>query len=82
MLQAAERTAAHSLSHFHSTGIRRSHRVLQSHEAVAHPAASGSITADIREGFVVVAVRCTEGHLFNGLIDDEVLHVMHDGKCI
>lgn len=51
------------------------YRVLQSHKAVAHPAASGSIPADIREGLVIVAVRCTEGHFLNGLINDEILQV-------
>lgn len=50
-----------------------SHRVLQSHEAVAHPASGRTVPADVGEGFVVVTVRSAEGHLLDGLVHDEVL---------
>lgn len=50
-----------------------SHRVLQSHEAVAHPASGGPVPADVGEGFVIVPVGSAEGHLLYGLVHDEVL---------
>lgn len=36
------------------------HRVLEGQEAVAYPTAGGAIAADVGEGLVQVAVRCTE----------------------
>lgn len=50
-----------------------SHRVFQSHEAVAHPPSGRTVPADVGESFVIVTVRSTEGHLLYGLVHDEVL---------
>lgn len=49
------------------------HRVLQRHEAVAHPPSGRPVPADVGEGLVIVTVGGTEGHLLYGLVHDEVL---------
>lgn len=36
------------------------HRVFQSHEAVAHPSSCSPISADVGEGLVIVTVRSAE----------------------
>lgn len=50
-----------------------SHRVFESHEAVAHPPSGGAVSADVGEGLVIVTVRSAEGNLLNGLVHNEVL---------
>lgn len=54
-------------------GLGGTHRVLECQEAVANPAAGGSVTADVRESLVQVAVRSTKGDLFDGLVYQQVL---------
>ena len=54
-------------------GFGDTHGVLERQETVADPAAGGPITTDIGESLVQVAVRSTEGDLFDGLVYQQVL---------
>ena len=49
------------------------HRVLECQETVADPSAGGTVTADVGESLVQVAVRGTKGDLFDGLVYQQVL---------
>lgn len=51
----------------------RSHRVFESHEAVAHPPSGGPVPADVGEGLVIVTIRSAERNLLYGLVHYEVL---------
>ena len=54
-------------------GFGGTHRILERQETVADPATGGPITADVGESLVQVAVRSTEGDLFNGLVHQQIL---------
>lgn len=61
-------------------GSGDTHGVLECQETVADPAAGGPIPADVRESLVQVAVRSTEGDLFDGLIHQQVLGVAGEAE--
>ena len=49
------------------------HRLLESEEAVADPAARRAIATDVREALLVVPVRGAERHLLDRLVDNQIL---------
>lgn len=61
-------------------GSGDTHGVLECQETVADPAAGGPVTADVRESLVQVAVRSTEGDLFDGLVHQQVLGVVREAR--
>ena len=62
-------------------GFRGTHRILERQETVADPATGGPITADVGESLVQVAVRSTEGDLFNGLVHQQILGGRPGKEC-
>lgn len=46
---------------------------LQSEEAMAHPAPSCAVTADVSETFLMVSVGGTKGYFLNGLVNNKSL---------
>lgn len=62
-------------------GFGGTHRILERQETVADPATGGPITADVGESLVQVAVRSTEGDLFNGLIHQQILGGRPGKEC-
>lgn len=58
-------------------------RVLARQEAMAHPAPSGSVPADVAEAAFVVAIRSTEADLLDGLVYNEAFGlVVHHSQPI
>ena len=62
-------------------GFGGTHRILERQETVADPATGGPITADVGESLVQVAVRSTEGDLFDGLIHQQILGGRPGKEC-
>ena len=62
-------------------GFSGTHRILECQETVADPATGGPITADVRESLVQVAVRSTEGDLFDGLVHQQILGGRPGKEC-
>lgn len=47
-------------------------------KAVAHPTSGGAIATDVAEAALVIAIRCAEADLLDGLVDDQALGVVVD----
>lgn len=57
--------------------------VLARQEAVTHPATSGSIPAYVAEAAFVIAIRCTEADLLDGLVHYQALGlVVHHSQAV
>ena len=59
------------------------YRLFDGKESVAHPPARGAVPADVREPPLVVSVGGAEGHLLDGLVDDEAASlVVHHPEAV